>query len=126
MIDEQSIDEFFFGLALDYKVQSDHLRAAPDHVLFPEFGQRILFKPVRKLVCVETMECGRSSRPVNHDDVLGLEMINQRHGLCANENLTVSRSRLKCAGKHADCEWMKSQFRLIDDEHVREFMFRLQ
>ena len=60
------------------------------------------------------------------DDVCGLETIDERHGLCRDDDLYFRRHRAYQAADNVNGVGMQSEFRFVKNQHVRQIRFGLK
>jgi hypothetical protein len=66
-------------------------------------------------------------RAVDHDQVFGIELVDQLDRLGGNDQLVLLLGcRLHQAAQHADGERVQAQLRLVDQDRRRHELFRLQ
>lgn len=66
-------------------------RATTKDILLPELSQGVFLKPLRKFIADQPAESGLAVCPVNNDDILGREFIQERRRLSGDDDLLENR-----------------------------------
>jgi hypothetical protein len=67
-------------------------RATTEDILLPELSQGVFLKPLRKFIADQPTESGLAVCPINDDDFLGREFIQERRRLRGDDDLLENRS----------------------------------
>ena len=99
--------------------------ASANHIFLPDFAQAVFFKPLEHRGR-RTREDGLRTLSVHNDDILGVEIVEKRAGLSADEHLTVIRSHLDQRCGYAQRMRMQPVLRLINNDQTRQFFLGLE
>lgn len=101
-------------------------RPSAKDVALPQLAQIVFLKPFCQLRCIKAFEGGLLALPVDNNDMLRVELIEQFDRLRRDDQLMFGRVFPHQRCKQLDCVWMQPKFWFIEQYRCRHQFFRLE